>query len=355
LEPVVVAERVRLLARALEATRRIDGREVMEGLLHHLSVVGGPTVAHAALERGLAALRAGVDRSLLAATLTHAAGALGALTDFESARRLLDEAKACAEDEHQIRSARYTSAKVAFWACDGGAALALIEGAVLPDDPRARVEMLLILAWAVVTVDGAAAAARGLDYVERAEAILHASEGERAGDPAWQDPVARILCAKARCACFYFSGEHEKVIESAEAAVAIARGAGLRFDECAHLHNAGEQYMMLGQRDRARALLTESRDIARDIGADRNAKMNDVLLAYLDERREALEEMAAHARDGVDRFLELWSTYWLARLLASGRAPEARAALERALRFARTLEVRMMADECERALAALDQ
>jgi tetratricopeptide (TPR) repeat protein len=347
--------RVSALARALEASRSLDARDVIVGLERYVQLdataaKSSHAVVHAALERALRVVRAANGPSL-ASALANAGCALGAIADFAGARTLLAEASACAEDD-PIRSlhVRYASAKIAFWAGELGTIVALLEDSVLPEEPRARLEMLLILAMAVVMADGRAALSRGLDLVSRAEAILSASVD---GEPPREDPVALVHCAKHRYFCFVFAGEYAKAADAAEEVIAIARRAGLRFDEFAHLHNAGEQYLRLGQRDRARVALEQSNAIAFEIGAERHQKHNDLLLAYLDGQPDRLETLAEAARTASDAWLELHSRYWLGHLLASTRAPHARHALERALHLASELKVRTMADECARTLAEL--
>ncbi len=87
---------------------------------------------------------------------------------------------------------------MAFWEGEWGALVENLSTTVLPADTRERVAMLLILATAVVSVDGREALARGLEYVTRAEALV-----VRSGD----DPVAEVNCSKARLLCFFFAGE----------------------------------------------------------------------------------------------------------------------------------------------------
>ena len=292
---------------------------------------------------------------MLPEILAHAACALGALSDFVSAKRLLAEATdRAAEDESRLRVVRYASAKVAFWAGEAGAVVDLLGEAVLPADPRLRMEMLLILAMSMVMVDGRDAFTRGLDLVLRAEALVgHSADGSPVSEALRDDPVARVQCAKARVACCYFSGEYAKGASAAEAAVEIARRAGLRFDECAHLHNAGEQHLRGGERDRARVALLASNEIARDIGAERSTQHNDVLLAYLDASSERLDHIADAARAASDSWQELHARYWLGHLFAAAGAPLARPTLDRALVLAGQLKVRTMADECTRALKNL--
>jgi hypothetical protein len=115
----------------------------------------------------------------------------------------------------------------------------------------------------------------------------------------------------------------------------------------------GEQYLYLGERERARRVLLEAKALAHDIGAERFEYQNDALLAYLDARPDRLRDLAAKARTSNDTWTELLARYWLARLLVSTDSPDARDALERALSLARELKVRTMTDDCTRALAKL--
>jgi hypothetical protein len=303
-------------------------------------------------------VRAIVDRALeslrvakypgLVATLASAATAVGALADFTAARSLLDEATARAVgDDEVLGRIRYASATIAFWSGDAGSGVELLAESTLPEEPAARRQSLLMLACAVVMVGGRAALARGLDLVGQAEAV-------GANDDRTEDPIAGVLCAKAKQACLAFAGEHAKSAEAADEGAALARRAGLRYEECAQLCNAAEQYFHLGDRDRSRALALESNAIARDIGSDRAELHNDTLLAYLDHDPERLRQIAREASAASDPILELYAHYWLGHLLAETRAPDSRPVLERAIRLARDLGIQYMADECTRVLAALD-
>ena len=356
-----ISGRLRLLARALAVTRSLDAREVLTGLRDHAPILdvnaisAARDVTHAAIERSVEALRIRQEEHLLPSILADAACALAAVGDFTNAKRLLAEASNRAANDHMVlRRISYATARVAHWQNDDATVFELLAETVLPEDPRERLEILLILAWGVVMVDGRAALTRGLDFVSRAEAILNAwtePEGQRTSSR--DDSVARVQCASARGACFYFTGEYLKAAQAAEDAVAIARRAGFRFDEFAQLHNAGEQYLSLGDRTRARRLLLEANEIVRDIGAERLQMQNDILLANLDERPDRLREVAEGARASNDPWLELQARYWLGRLLAPTTIPDARDELERALHLARELSFHTMADDCTRALAAL--
>jgi hypothetical protein len=216
-------------------------------------------------------------------------------------------------------------------------------------------KILLVLAGAVVMADGRTALSRALDFVSRAEAVAGSlGNGDSSQRPDAEDPVAQLHCAKARAACFLFAGDYQRGVEAEMTVVALARRTGLRFYESAHLHNAGEHHLHLGDRVSARAALVESYAIARDVGADHLLRHNEMLLAYLDGRADQLAQMAESARSSSDRWLELYTHYWLGHLLASTKAPGARSALEQAADMARALKFRTPAEDCARALAALD-
>jgi serine/threonine protein kinase/tetratricopeptide (TPR) repeat protein len=346
-----IAERVGLLARALQVARRIDERDVTAGIEHHVKLpkeVGafgvGPTLVHTALDRSLAALEDGAD-AWTVVTLPRAAIALAALSDFTRAKELLERATALAsEDAAHLQEIRCAGARVAFWAGECGATVAILNATVLPADVRERLELLLILAPAVVAVGGAEALTRGLECLSRAEELVSAS-----GD----DPVLRVHCAKARAWCFGLAGEHAKAVRAAETAVELSRRAGLRYEECANLHNVGDQCVHLGESERARAALSASQEIARDIGAEHARLCNEALLVYLDANVGRLEEIAEVFRTANHAVYERNTRYWLGRLLAAQGTSRARRELARGLDLARTLSVRKFADECSAELESL--
>jgi len=350
--PKSIAARVALLAGALQVARRIDERDVTAGIEHHVKLpkeVGpfgvGPTLVRTVLDRSLAALEDVADAWTVSFTLSRAASALAALSDFTRAKELLERATALAsEDATQLQEIRCVAARVAFFAGDCGAAVAILNATVLPTDVRERLEMLLILAPAVVAVGGAEALTRGLECLSRAEELVSAS-GE--------DPVSRVHCAKARVLCFGHAGEHAKAVEAAETAVDLSRRAGLRYEECAQLHNVGDQYLHLGESERARAALSASQEIARDIGAEHLRLFNEALLVYLDANVSRLEEIAEVFRTANQACYERDTRYWLGRLLAAQGTSGARRELARGLDLARTLNVREFADECSEELASL--
>jgi serine/threonine protein kinase/tetratricopeptide (TPR) repeat protein len=350
--PESIAERIGFLDSALKAARRIDGHEVIAGIVRHVmrpeqgsesSFV--PTVVHVALERSLQGLGGAADGGTTSIALARAASALAALSDFTRAKELLERALSLASDDaERLQEIRWVAARVASWAMEYGEATEILNASVLPADARERLEMLLILAPAVVAVGGDEALSGGLECVSRAEELVSAS-----GD----DPVARVHCAKARVLCFGLAGQHARAVEAAEKAVELSRHAGLRYEECAHLHNMGEQYLHLGESERARTALTSSLEIARDIGAEHPGLYDEALLAYLDADSARLEEIADGFRVANLESYERYTRYWFGRLLAREGASRARREFARGLDLARKLNVRRFADQCSWELANL--
>jgi hypothetical protein len=355
----VIMPCIALLAEALTATRSLDAADVIAGIEGHVprfdttAPNAGRTMARTVMDRALELLRHAEAPGLVAA-LASAAIASGALAEFAAAKSFLDEATArAAGDADALRRVRYASGTIAFWSGDASSGVELLAESALPEEPAARRQTLLMLATAVVMVGGHAALARGLDLVDQAAAIRPPKLGG-ANDDLAEDPVAGVLCTLSRQLCFAFAGEHAKAAEMADEGVALARRAGLRYQECAQLCNAAEEYFHLGDRDRSRARALESNAIARDIGSDRVERHNETLLAYLDRDPERLRHIAAQAIAASDSILELYAHSWLGHLLAETGAPGSRPALERAISLARDLGIQHVADECARVLADLE-
>jgi tRNA A-37 threonylcarbamoyl transferase component Bud32 len=358
-EEANVAACTRLLAQALKATRHVDGGEVITGIERHVVPVtttqsDGRQLLRIAVDRALAPLRAEGRPGVLAVVLADAARAMAALSDYVDAKKFVEEARVVAGgDELLRRQVRYASARIAYLEGDLGLTWDTLSQGILPEDPRERLELLLMLSMAVVSVHGREALERGLDFVSRAEALLPlpTHRGLQPNSPR-EDPVARVHCAKARAACFYFTGEYAAGAEATEETARLARHAGLRFDECSHLHNLAEMRVRLGEREAARAHLEQSESIARDIGASQVVYHNAILLAYIEGRGDDLARLGNEAREMNEPWRELHARYWHGRALHEQGVADARSALERALVLARALNVRSMAEECTQILAS---
>ena len=331
----VVTGRIRLLALALDVTRGLDEREIVDGLEDHLrrndTAVAGRGMAHAALQHLALALRDSSEQRSTEA-LALAGCVFGAMADLTSARSLLAEASARARhDAAELQKVELMEAKVACWAGQFGRADDLFSRATLAgnalDDSA---EALMWLASATVAVGGKSKLPRALEYVGRAESI-----GRSAGN---DNPVFQTLCHKARFLCFCFAGDWRSAAASAGDAIEVARRSGLRFEECLHLHNLAELYIRLDERTRARDALERSLILAMELGTPEWLEAGSrALLAYLDGTdgdRDAdcrLELQAEYFRRSKLTWLELHARYWLgliAFLLA--RPPRSHGAFARA-------------------------
>ncbi len=340
--------RIRMLADALSTTRRIDPTEVVTGLESRVqassalrSARSGAALVKAVLDGPLLDLKSSGAASA-APAFAWSAGALAALGDLAGAQTLLAEAqRLAANDESQAREVRYAAAKVASFSGEWGIVGDTLGSTLLPADAQQRTDMLLILAIATVAVDGREALSRGLDMVSRAEALATSSTG---------DPVALVHCQKARFVCFYFAGDHRNAATAAEQAVALAHHAGLRYEESLHLHNLGEQYIRLGEPEKARQALLDSNEIARDIVAERLLVHNEIALAFLDDNASRLKELADGFRGRAAPWHEMHARFWLGLLQKRQASPEASASLLRSKGLAEELKVRVIADDCAEAL-----
>jgi tetratricopeptide (TPR) repeat protein len=244
---------------------------------------------------------------------------------------------------------RLLSAQLAYLMGEVGRVVGLLEGALLPETPQERIDMLLLLATGTVAERGAEGLSTALDHLAQAERLTE------------DNPVPYVMCKKARFLCFYFGADERAAAVAAEEGVAFARRAGLRYEESAQLHNAGEQYLRMGEYRRARAALTQSLEIAEDIGTDRVRGVDEALLAYIDDREGdagaagRLATLAAKFRASNNAWYELNARYWLGLLHAKKRDPSARPELERALELAHELRIRAHEEECGKALSDLDR
>jgi tetratricopeptide (TPR) repeat protein len=353
-DPVeVVTARIRLLALALDVTRGLDEKEIMDGLEEHLrqshTAAEGQGFAHGALERVVSALRESSSESS-AEGLALAGCVFGAMADLTSAWTLLAEASTRARLEPALlQKIEMMEIKVACWAGEFGRADDLFSRATLAGSTL-DAEALLSLAKATVAVGGQAKLSRALENVSRAEAI-----GRSAND----NPVFQTLCHKTRFLCFFFGGDLASAAASAREAIEIARRSGLRFEECLNLHNLAELYIRLDDRALARDALERSLNLSVELGAPEWLESGSkTLLAYLDGTdgdHDADRRLQSYADDfGRSKltWLELHTRYWLGLLLSSWGDPRAQSELKRALDIARTAGVRVYEQDC---LAAIER
>ena len=153
-------------------------------------------------------------------------------------------------------------------------------------------------------------------------------------------------------------GDYQKALEYFRKALDTRRGSGYRQGLVINLHNIGDAHMRLGRLGRAHAAFLESRDVARQVGLDRQVALNDIYLGYLAALREDTGSGLAQLRKAtaVAERLEDTETVlrgrWLeGRLLQDqGRAQDARAVLRKALDEARAMGSAWIARDIEQEL-----
>lgn len=289
------------------------------------------------------------DPALGVRVLLDIARMLGALNRYKEARRVLGRARRQAEKWPDLaRTALMVEAEIANHVGDFRLAISLLEATErLP-------------------------AADGLEqhrmFVARAQALggagehAHAlAELERAAEHAPADDVA-LACerAKVRAAIFGFSREWRACARAAAEAAEQGRAAGLAYEVAVNRHNEGEALLRGGELPRAYAALQASLAVADEIGADRVANLDILMLAYLDAlggseaARRRLGERLAQAEAQNFTWDVLTGRYLLGKLLAqSGDVPGARRELELARKMAEQTGNELLLGDCQEELDLL--
>ncbi len=191
-----------------------------------------------------------------------------------------------------------------------------------------------------------------------AAALGALDQAERLDRP--DDLVAAANREKLRVLAYSYARDYRAAVESSERAIGVARSAGLRYDIAASLHNLGDNCRCLGDFPRAYAALTESKEVAEALGAERLVTINRIHLAYLDgvsgqpDADKLLRDLIVYAEsrgfysDGREGRL------LLGRLLAhKGAKAEARRELESVMAMAQTQRDQSTVEESREALAKL--
>jgi tetratricopeptide (TPR) repeat protein len=318
----------------------------LEGLADVASRVRGgsdlPAVAARALRRIDSA--GSLDHKVL--SRLHIGRALGAVSYFQGAYSLLDEAFRLAGDTGELcRKALAVEVEMAVRSGDfarASRAADKIEGMGPIRHPR----LLIAVAQARAAAGDAKAALQALDRAE----LLGGSD----------DAVAASEREKQRALVHIYSRDFKAAVAGSARAVELARSAGLRAETAAALHNLGDASRRLGELPRAYASMTESLEIAESAGFERLVSINRIHLTYLDGLAEApnalsmLKELIRYAdsRGYLTDVLE--GRYLLGALeLHRGDLAEAKRELESVLSMAIAYGNKLVADDAREALRAL--
>lgn len=274
---------------------------------------------------------------------------LAALHRYKDARRLLQRARDSAADWPELTRAALTAeAEIGIRIGEFKTAVAALEKAKeLGTGERSEEHRLLV---------ATAQALAGAGQHDQALAALDEA-GTRAGD---DDAVLTAERAKVRALILGFRGDWQGCAEAAEIAAEQMRDAGLVHEVAVNLHNQADALMRSGQLPRAYATLQASLAAAQEIGSDRLVNLNQMHLAYLDAlngadvARKLLAQHIAHAESHRWTWDVLTGRYLLGKLLAQrGDLAAARQELELTRKMAASMDNRLLADDCERALTEL--
>jgi hypothetical protein len=281
--------------------------------------------------------------------LLDAARMLGALNRYKEARRVLSGArKQAAEWPELFRTGLMVEAEIANLVGDFRLASSLLEATESLPAAEGIEQHRLLLARAMALA-GAGERVRALSALE--QAARHAPS----------DDVAHACeRAKVEVAIFGFSRDWQACARASAEAAEQARAAGLVYEVAVNRHNEGEALLRGGDLPRAYAALQASLAVADEIGADRVANLDVLMLAYLDalggseSARQRLGERLAHAEAQNFTWDVLTGRYLLGKLLAqSGDVAGARRELELARKMAEhTGNVLLLAD-CQEELELL--
>ena len=275
---------------------------------------------------------------------------LAALHQFDRALEHFGEAERIAEgDEKLAKKVLLAYAELAARQGDFNRALAMLERLeriVTGEGDRAEEHKILLYR-------GQAHAALGdrrsaLSALDRAEALLP------------DDPTAACERFKLAALVDYFGRDYRAAALRAEQAIDRARSLGLMYEVAVNLHNLGDFLIRLEDYPRAYGAIRQSLDLAQEGGFERLVHHDRMFLAFLDgiAGDARAEERLQNDIEYADKHDYTWDALNGRTLLATllrrrGEMAKARDQYEIALEDARASGNRLLADDCEQALAAL--
>jgi tetratricopeptide (TPR) repeat protein len=273
------------------------------------------------------------------------ASALVSTNEFDAADQCLQTAKALAEASSPalLRAATLTEAELARRRGDYLGALRRFEElSASAEDPA---EAHRVLTGLCLCYAASSSPEKARETLERAEAL--ALDG---------DLASTCERAKLRQVVALMSRDFPEAIRTGEAAVELAREAGLRYETAVNMHLLAEALFRSGELPRAYATFSQSAALCQEIAEERLLVHNRSFLAYLDSASDldgalrALEEAIAYAH--AHRYVrdEVNARYLLASLKKDQGQTDARAEFERCLLLARSVGLRLLVEDCTEAL-----
>lgn len=275
---------------------------------------------------------------------------LGSQNRYRESRRLLALAvEGAAAWPELSRAALTTEAEVAIRQGEFRVALSALTKAEQLGKGDALEQHRLLVGMAQA-LGGAGDHDRALSYLDEAAGL------------APEDDLA-LACErqKVRSLILYFRGDWRSGAKASEEAAELGRAAGLMHEIAVNLHNQGDSLMRLGELPRAYATLQASLAVAEEMASERLVNLDRLMLAYLDALNgsepafEVLGERLLYAETQRWTWDVASGRYLLGKLLAQrGDSAGARRELGIARQMGESTDNKLVVEDCDRELAALE-
>ena len=194
---------------------------------------------------------------------------------------------------------------------------------------------------------------------DRATALANLHEAERLLP---HDQTAALERARVRALVDYFTRDFRSAVQRNEEAIGLARDMGLAHEVMLNMHNLGHALVCLDDLPRAYGAIQQSLSLSCELGDERFANDNRMVLAYLDgikgtvDGERLLRQGIAYAESKEFTWDVIGGQGLLAKLLRRlGQRSAAREEYEKASKLAVAAGHRLVADDCERALEELEK
>ncbi len=291
-----------------------------------------------------------LDTRLRAQMTIDLALMVGSQNRYRESRRLLALAvDAAAAWPELSRSALTVEAEVAIRQGEFRVALQALTQAEQLGKGDALEQHRLLVGMAQ-SLGGAGDHDRALAYLDQAAALAPED-----------DLVLACERKKVRSLILYFRGDWAGGAKASEEAAELGRAAGLMHEIAVNLHNQGDSLMRLGELPRAYATLQASLAVAEEMGSERLVNLDRLMLAYLDALNgsdaafDVLGERLAQAEAQRWTWDVASGRYLLGKLLAQrGDSAGARRELGIARQMGESTDNKLVVEDCDRELAALE-
>jgi tetratricopeptide (TPR) repeat protein len=277
---------------------------------------------------------------------------LAAVQQLEAARLRLAEAEAIAEGDEELRKiVLLAGAELATRQGDYSRALQTFDAlhrivqTMSDDEEKHRITLHLAHSHAATG--------------DRSKALAHLAEAEKLLP---DDRAAAFERTRAGALVDYYTRDFRAAVIHWEKAVDMARDIGLPYQVMASLHNMGDVLIQLDDLPRAYGALRQSLALSEEYGFERLANLNRMFLAFLDGIRgtvdgdKLLRQGIAYAESKDFTNDVVSGRRLLAKLLHRlGQVEAAREEYMKTRSVAVIAGHRIVADECDQALAKLEE